>query len=126
MMFDLLNSLKKIFGTSYRYNPIKNRSNCFHEWQAIFPEKDKELEIFIEIIYNSFLVPKKLKYNVKPTDTVEFYYNMSKNELSDNLECEFFLKKLNQKFKFQNQENLFNIKSSFENIFKIIISEKKL
>lgn len=111
--------LKKILGRN-RYGPIADRKNCLLEWQRIFPGQEEEIETFISIIHEAFLVPNAFKYYVHPSDSIGFYYNMSRNTDSDNLEYTVFIDRLEEEFNFKYKEGKITSDSTFEDAFRQI------
>lgn len=111
--------LKKILGRN-RYDPIADRKNCLPEWQRIFPGQEKEIETFISIIHEAFLVPNAFKYHVRPSDTIGLYYDMSRNPDSDNLEYVVFIDRLEEEFNFKYREGIITSESTFEDAFRQI------
>ena len=101
-----------------RCDPIAGHDNCLLQWQTEFPGKEDEIETFISIIHEAFLVPNKFKYNVRPSDTISFYYDMSKNVESDNLEYMVFCKRLEEAFNFKYREGIITSESELGDIFK--------
>lgn len=114
-----MNILKKILGRN-RYGPIADRKKCLDEWRRIFPGREGEIESFISIVYEAFLVPGRFKYHVRPSDTIGFYYDMSRNRDSDNLEYVVFLDGLEDAFNFKYREGLITSESTFEEVFRQI------
>jgi len=111
--------LKKILGRN-RYDSIADRKNCLPAWQGIFPGQEKEIETFISIIHEAFLVPNKFKYHVRPSDSIGFYYDMSRNTDSDNLEYTVFIDRLEEEFDFKYKEGLITSESTYEDAFRQI------
>jgi len=111
--------LKKILGRNW-YGPIADRKNCLPERQRIFPGQEQEIETFISIIHEAFLVPKAFKYYVRPSDSIGFYYDMSRNTDSDNLEYTVFIDRLEEEFNFKYKEGKITSDSTFEDAFRQI------
>lgn len=118
-----MNFLKRISGID-RYAPIADRKNGMIEWQRIFPGQEKEIETFISIIHEAFLVPNKFKYHVRPSDTIGLYYDMSRNTDSDNLEYVVFIDRLEEEFNFKYREGIITSDSTFEDAFRQITKPK--
>ncbi|MCP4156802.1 MAG: hypothetical protein GY757_54315 [bacterium] len=58
--------------------------------------------------------------NVRPSDTVNSYYQMSKNTNCDNLELEVFFILLADRFNYKYRENDFQPDTQFDDVFKLI------
>ncbi len=111
--------MKKIFKNIFKfskYNDFKIRPDSRELWKQINPNHNEKVDIFLSILDEAFLIPKKYKFKIQSKDKLRDLYKRSATFI-DSFEIEIIVDRIFKHFGYELSEEELSFDLSFEEIF---------
>jgi len=114
---------KKIVFYFSGFKDFSLRSDTRREWSKLFPQQGKQVDIFLSVLDQAFIVPKRYQFRILPQDTLLELYKRSTYLSIDSMQIETMVLEIEKYFEYRLNDKELSFEISVKELF-IKITQK--
>ena len=106
------------------YDDFNQRTDSRKLWKQYNPNQEETIDIFLSILDDAFMIPKRYRFRIQPEDTIGDLYKRSA-VLIDNFEIETMVNEIAEQFGYELHEEELSFDLSVGTILSKILKHKR-